>query len=123
MLLSDCVAIVEKVLGSALDNFVQQAVSQPNSVLHGISVPAPAPAWLNLAVIILCVADIVAVIFIFRWKRWAFYLSVAASLILMVANVAGGASIMSAILFLVSPILLYLTLKMGGESCGWKQLK
>ncbi len=120
MLFADVMTIIGTLLAPAIDGLLKQTAQSANSAaalaMH------PAPAWVNLAVIVLSVVDIIAILFIFRWKKWAFFASVAVSALLIVVNLAGGTSVINVVLYPISPILLYLTLKMGGPHNGWSRL-
>jgi hypothetical protein len=122
MLCADVLTIVFKFAAPVLDAAVQKAVSNADSPLHGMDIHST-PAWVNYATIALALVDIVAVVAIFQWKRWAFYASVAVSALLITVNLAGGASVMDVVTMLVSPVLLYATLQIGGPNKGWTQLK
>jgi len=43
--------------------------------------------------------------------------------VLVVVNVIHGANLLDPFMCLISPGLLYATLKMGGENCGWRRLQ
>ncbi len=131
MLIGDGLEMLNKLVGPALDGIMAslgKAASSSSTGAHlaqtvgTISAP-PNPAWLLAFTMVLCVLDIVAVAGVFYWKRWGFYVSVVASGILFAINLVNGTGVVNSLCYLVSPFLLYATLRLGGENCGWRRLK
>lgn len=63
-------------------------------------------------------ANVVFVIFLFLWKKWPFYAFCGITLLAFIMNLAIGLGILSAILGLLGPIILYLSMK-----SRWKLFK
>jgi hypothetical protein len=84
---------------------------------------APEPSWCTWGIAALAGLDIVCVIFLFMWKKWAFYGSALAGVGVMVLTLAAQGSLGSAISGLVLPGVLYFVLQLGGENRGWRRLR
>jgi hypothetical protein len=81
------------------------------------------PIWVTACAGLAYILDIFFVVFIFRWKKWAFFGSVLMSLALFVLLIVGGSSIFGAAGSLLSPIILFGVLQIGGANSGWRRLK
>jgi len=73
------------------------------------------PSWLLYSYEILSLANVVFIVSLFQWKKWAFFafsISMAVSIVLnLSAGTGAGKGILSAIGNLISVILLYLILR------------
>ena len=56
-------------------------------------------------------ANFAFVIFLFMWKRWAFYALCGSAMIVFIMNLAIGVGIFAAIFGLAEPVILYLIMK------------
>ncbi len=83
---------------------------------------APDPAWYTWGITALAAIDMFCVIFLFRWKKWAFYGSALVGVGVMVLTLIANGSL-SGVLALVLPGVLYGVLQIGGENSGWRRLK
>jgi hypothetical protein len=81
------------------------------------------PSWLIYTLGVGCLFNIVFIISIFRWKKWAFYACCVVAVIVFFVNVAIGLPVFNAVLGLAGPVVLYGLFQMGGENKGWKHLK
>ena len=71
--------------------------------------------WMSYIYGVLALANIVFVIFLFKWKRWAFFAILGVSIAGFVLNIFSGISIIVNILGFIGPLLLYLVLKTKWE--------
>ena len=84
---------------------------------------ATEPMWYTWGVAILSLVDIFCVMFLFKWKKWAFYGSAGVGVGVMVLTLAEHGSLGGAISPLVMPIVLYFVLQIGGQNSGWRRLR
>jgi hypothetical protein len=123
MLLGDMFTILFNVLGPAVSGMVgSMQNSTSNGPLTPHSVP-PTPMWFLGITVAMCLIDFVAVAGVYYWKRWGFYASVGASAVLVVINIIHATNMLDPLMCLISPALLYATLRLGGENCGWRRLQ
>ena len=129
MLIADGFTILMTVLAPALQGMVgslqksSATIGAHPALAVGTVAATATPGWISAVTILVALVDIVAIGGVFYWKRWGFYASVAASGVLVVVNVIHGANLLDPFMCLISPGLLYATLKMGGENCGWRRLQ
>jgi hypothetical protein len=124
MLVGDAFTILFSIAGPILGS-ISSAVAKATSASSAStahSIPSQ-PAWFVAVTIAMCLIDVVAIGGVFYWKRWGFYASVATSAVLVIINVVQGASLLDPLMCLISPVLLYFTLRLGGENCGWRRLQ
>jgi hypothetical protein len=122
MVVGDTLEILFKVLGPVFDGALgslSKAASTSSAGSHLAMTAAtvttpPIPAWFLVVTIILCGLDVVAVVGVFCWKRWGFYLSVAASGILFAMNLVNGTGVVNSLIYLVSPCCCI-------SHCGWAE--
>lgn len=80
--------------------------------------------WLSLAAILCNALSAVCLLALFWWKKWGFYgyllLSVAA---LAIPWTTFGSLMRDAVATFVMLVVLCVTLQVGGERQGWKQLE
>jgi hypothetical protein len=69
------------------------------------------------------VANIIFAVFLFRWKRWAFYGYCIPAPIIFAINLSIGIPFLQALIALLGPIILYLALQIGGPNKTWNYLK
>lgn len=60
---------------------------------------------------LLGLANFVFVIFLFMWKRWAFYAILGSAVITSIMNLVVGLGIFTAIFGLIGPVILYLIMR------------
>jgi hypothetical protein len=65
----------------------------------------------------------VALALSFRWQKWAFYAFCVVAGVCFVVNMAIGVPLISAVLGLLGPAVLYGVLQIGKEDKGWSHLK
>lgn len=80
-----------------------------NKTLMSVYPHAPLVAWYIYG--LLTLANFVFVIFLFMWKRWAFFACCGTTLIAFILNLVIGLGIFSAIFGLVGIVILYLSMK------------
>jgi hypothetical protein len=123
MLLLDVLLILINVGGGLISSVINSNPDLSAKVAaSGSSIPAE-PIWVTGGACLAYILDIFFIVFIFRWKRWAFYGSVLMSLALIALLIAGGSSIFGAAGSLLSPIILFGVLQIGGANSGWRRLK
>ncbi|HTB62936.1 MAG TPA: hypothetical protein VK737_05045 [Opitutales bacterium] len=83
----------------------------------------PPPAWYDHVLLILSGLDIFCAVFVFMWKKWAFYGTVLVALTVLVLGLVAGQSIVDGLSALLLPGVLYGVLQIGGENSGWHRLK
>ena len=93
------------------------------SSLNSLAKLPPEPSWYILGMTLLAGLDIFCVIFIFKWKKWAFYGSALVGVGVMVLTLAAQLSFVAAISGLFMPAILYAVLQIGGENSGWRRLR
>jgi hypothetical protein len=108
------VGIILNALGSLMNLFGGAMIRQ--------NLP-DAPGWAFPVLGIDGIFNIVCLIALFQWKKWAFYGSVAAAILAFVVNLAVGLNIVQALLGLVGIAVLYGVLQIGGDKKGWTQLE
>jgi hypothetical protein len=82
-----------------------------------------APAWATFALAIVCFANVLFAIALLRWKKWAFFGFLGATILALVINLRIGIRPIFASVGLVGIIILYAALQIGGEGKGWNQLE
>jgi len=82
-----------------------------------------APSWFPYILAMGCAFNVVLTIFIFRWKKWAFYAFCASAGVIFFVNLSIGVPLFGAVLGLVGPALLYGVLQIGDANKGWPPLK
>ena len=91
---------------------------------HRVTAAFPnAPSWLPYVLAAGCALNVFFTVSIFRWQKWAFYAFCVVAGVCFVINVAIGAPLISAVLGLLGPAVLYGVLHIGKEDKGWSQLK
>ena len=85
-----------------------------STLLKDVQTVGVAP-WLIYVSAVIAVIDIILAIFLFNWKKWAFYGYCANAVIMLISNLVGGdksvSSILISILGLLGPVVLYLFMK------------
>lgn len=85
--------------------------------------PKAPPDWATPVLIILLVMEIVCAAALFRWKKWGFWGFCAVNLIGLVVDARLGLNLAwPAIQVLLSIVILYGVLHIGGKDKGWPQL-
>jgi hypothetical protein len=79
--------------------------------------------WIAFVLGVIGIVVIVFTCFLFAWKRWAFYGFCALAVLVFVFNLAIGVNPLAAVFGLLSPLILYAVLQIGGERKGWNQLE
>ncbi|MEA3429934.1 MAG: hypothetical protein U9R08_01540 [Nanoarchaeota archaeon] len=69
------------------------------------------PSWIFYIYGMLSLANLVFVIFLFKWKKWAFYAFCGSAIFAFIMNLFIGVGIFAAIVGLVGPVILYLVMK------------
>jgi hypothetical protein len=69
------------------------------------------------------IVNVVIVLALFWWKKWAFYTFCVLAVVYFGINLYIGISPVGAILGLIGPLILYGVFQIGGERKGWKYLK
>lgn len=82
-----------------------------------------APGWAFPALIIVGILNIVFVIALFRWKKWGFWGCAATTVVAFVVNLLVGLNVLTAVIGLAGPLILFGILQIGGENKGWSQLE
>jgi hypothetical protein len=90
--------------------------------LSSITKIAPESSLYTWGIVVLASADIICVIFLFQWKKWAFYGSALVGVGVMVLTLIANGSL-SGVMALVLPGVLYGVLQIGGENSGWRRLQ
>ena len=82
------------------------------------------PKWIFFLLAAICILNVVFAIFIFRWKKWAFWGFLVTSLITMGINIYTGNGILSSLvgLFGVGILFALLQLRENGTS-AWENLE
>ena len=70
-----------------------------------------APSWIFHIYGLLSLINIILVSFLFKWKRWAFYVFCIVTLLALIMNIYIGIEIIASMLGIVGPIILYLIMK------------
>jgi len=73
--------------------------------------PKAIPFWIVYIFIILSFANLLFTIFLFMWKKWAFFAFCASAIIIFLINISIGLGIFTSILGLTGVIILYLILR------------
>ncbi len=94
-----------------------------SSILGSIGKTTPAPSWYSPAIQLLALIDIICVIFIFRWRKWAFFGSAGAAAGVLLLGVVAHRPLLDGLSAIVLPAVLYGVLQIGGENSAWKRLK
>ncbi|MBW2995668.1 hypothetical protein KY332_00035 [Candidatus Woesearchaeota archaeon] len=79
------------------------------------SVPPITPMWTNYFFGVFALLNFVFTIFLFMWKRWAFFAFCVNAVIIFVINLVIGIGIVSALLGLSGPVILYLIMRSKWE--------
>ncbi|MDR3460606.1 MAG: hypothetical protein P4N60_24520 [Verrucomicrobiae bacterium] len=82
-----------------------------------------APSWLPYVLAVGCALNVFFTVSIFRWQKWAFYAFCVVAGVCFFVNIAIGVPLISAILGLLGPAVLYGVLQIGKEDRGWFHLK
>jgi hypothetical protein len=82
-----------------------------------------APTWSPIALALGCFLNIILTVALFRWKKWAFYAFCVVATVVFFCNTAIGVPLLSRLLGLLGPILLFLVLHIGKANKGWPQLE
>jgi len=69
------------------------------------------PSWAIYTLGIFALLNVVFTIFLFMWKKWAFFAFCGSAGIIFVINVVIGIGIVSTLLGLIGPVILYLILR------------
>jgi len=94
-------------------------------------------AWLILALLssiwvavtipglglIYCVANIVLIGALFKWRRWGFLGFLVVAAVMFLANLSDGVGILRSAYVFVSVAVLYVVLQVGGDKKAWNYLK
>jgi hypothetical protein len=96
-------------------------------LLAGDKIIANFPAarvWSPYVLGVGCLVNVVLVLALFWWQKWAFYTNCMLAVVIFFVNVfAVGVNPIGAILGLLGPVILYAVFQIGGETKGWKYLK
>jgi len=84
---------------------------------------ATAPGWYVSGVELLALIDIVCVVFLFLWKKWAFFGCVLVGFGVVVLTVVAHQPIAGSLSGIIFPAVLYFVLQIGGENSGWRRLR
>jgi hypothetical protein len=82
-----------------------------------------APAFMPYVLAAGCALNIVIALYLFWWRKWAFYLFCVLAVIVLGINIFIGINPVGALTGLIGPLILYGVLQIGGEKKGWKYLK
>jgi hypothetical protein len=82
-----------------------------------------APSGIQYVFGVVCIINVVIVLALFWWKKWAFYAFCVIAAIVFGINLYIGINPIGAILGLTGPLILYGVFQIGGERKGWKYLK
>ncbi len=69
------------------------------------------PLWIFYLYGLLSLANAVFVIFLFKWKKWAFFAICASAAIIFIMNISVGIKTTAAIAGLLGPVILYLIMR------------
>jgi hypothetical protein len=83
------------------------------------SAPAATPYILGFAYVL----NVVIVLFLFWWQKTAFYVFCVLAVLVFLFNLYMGMDSISATIGLLTPLILYGVLQIGGERKAWKYLK
>jgi hypothetical protein len=78
---------------------------------------------LNTIIIICCTANVVFAVALFKWRLWGFFGFIVTSVIILVTNLAYGASENRAVAGFLGIGVLYWVLNMGDDDKAWPHLK
>ncbi len=81
------------------------------------------PGWYIPVQIVGILSSLAAVIALFKWKKWGFWLFCGAQLVAFVVNLSIGVGIGRSLYGLLSIPILYGVLNIGKENKGWTQLE
>lgn len=70
-----------------------------------------APSWMFYIYGILCLANVIFAVFLFMWKKWAFFAFCGIAGIAFILNLIIGLGIVASIFGLAGPVILYLILR------------
>ncbi len=73
------------------------------------------PVWMFYLYGVLSLANLTFVIFLFMWKRWAFYALCGSAVIAFIMNIVVGLGIATSIMGLAGPVILYLIMRSRWE--------
>jgi len=73
--------------------------------------PSPLPLWAFYVLGIFGLLNFIFTIFLFMWKRWAFFAFAGSASIVFVINLMLGLGIIISSLGLIGPVILYLLLR------------
>jgi hypothetical protein len=76
-----------------------------------ITTESAMPFWVFYVFGIACSLNVIFTIFLFKWKKWAFFAFCGMAAIAFVINIAIGINIILAFCGLLGPLILYLLLK------------
>jgi len=80
------------------------------------------PGWTFPVLVVFSLFNVVCAVFLFQWKKWAFYGFCLSAAVALVVNMTVGLGILRSLLGLIGVLLLYAVLQIGKENKGWPQL-
>ena len=80
------------------------------------------PDWGFPVLIVLVLFNLACAIALLRWKKWGFWGLVASAAVTLCVNLAIGLGLSSAVVGVLSVLLLYGVLHIGKDNKGWPQL-
>ena len=83
-----------------------------------------APTWALATLVVASIGNVVFAVALFQWKKWGFFGFVGTTVIVFIINLlAFHVHAGFALLGLLGVVILFVTLQVGGEKKGWKQLE
>ena len=114
LILLNALSVVANVLGAGAQQLLPTEMAS--------KIPTE-PGWVTLSATIYSALAIIALFFVFRWKKWAVLAYVGLGIAMFVVLKAGGKSWGASLESLVGAVVLVGLLRIGGQNSAWKRLK
>lgn len=88
-----------------------------------VSGAVPGKPWVEPIFLVIVLVQIACLVALFRWRRWGFWGLVALSIVSGALNVAAFGRPYHLVVAVVSPLLWYGVLLIGGHRAAWSQLE
>ncbi|KAB0664032.1 hypothetical protein F6V25_14590 [Oryzomonas japonica] len=81
------------------------------------------PKWVYYAIRFNFLFHIMSLVALFHWKKWGFYGAATACIISVILNITLSGKVTENLSGLLSIVILFCVLQIGGERKGWTQLE